>query len=78
MRTIRASEIGTFVYCRRAWMYQQRGEISYNQDEMSSGTEMHLRHGRSVLVAGLLRLVGYGLLLLGLVIGVVLLLQYLL
>lgn len=78
MRTIRASEIGTFIYCQRAWMYQRRGDPSQNLAEMSAGTRMHLRHGRSVLAASLLRLAGYALLLLGLLIGVVLLLQSLL
>lgn len=64
MRTIRASEIGAFLYCRRAWWYQRQGVASGNQAELSGGNEFHYRHGRSVLAAGLLRTVGWVLLLL--------------
>ena len=66
-RTIRASELGTYLYCQRAWWYQKKGERSENQREMSVGTRIHETHGRSVFVAGLFRLAGYGLLLAALV-----------
>lgn len=68
MRTIRASEIGTFLFCRRAWYYQGQGIPSENQAEMAAGSEIHRQHGRAVLRATLLRLIAYLLILLALVI----------
>lgn len=67
MRTIRASEIGTYLYCRRAWWFQDQGFESQNQMELSGGTTYHEQHGRQVFVAGLLRLGGYLLLLAALI-----------
>lgn len=67
MRTIRASEIGTYLYCRRAWWFQDQGFESQNQMELSGGSAYHAEHGRQVFVAGLLRLAGYALLLVALV-----------
>jgi len=64
MRTIRASEIGAFEYCRRAWWYQRNGVAPENQMEMAEGVELHNRHGRKVMAAGCLRLAAYGLMLL--------------
>ena len=64
MKTIRASEIGSYLYCRRAWWYHLHGQASLNQSEMGAGTELHRRHGRTVLIAGLLRSLGFLLLLL--------------
>jgi CRISPR/Cas system-associated exonuclease Cas4 (RecB family) len=52
---IRASDIGTYLYCRRAWMYRKDGVESENKTEMATGTELHRQHGRKVLAAGLLR-----------------------
>ncbi len=53
MKPIRASEIGSYLYCRRAWWYQRQGQASLNQAELAAGTELHRRHGRQVLRAGL-------------------------
>ncbi len=63
MSVIRASEIGSYLYCRRAWRYRKDGVASVNQAELSAGTELHRRHGRKVLSALLLRTVGMILLL---------------
>jgi len=63
MKPNRASEIGTYLYCRRAWWYRLNGQESLNQGEMAAGTELHRRHGRKVMVAGLMRLAGFALLL---------------
>lgn len=63
MRTLRASEIGVFLYCQRAWWYQKHGAVSTHQAEMTAGSELHARHGRSALAVGCLRLAAYALLL---------------
>jgi len=70
MRVIRSSDIGNYLYCRRAWWYRQQGFESANQAELASGTELHRQHGRKVLAAGLLRTIGFLLLLLALVLVV--------
>ncbi len=67
MKTIRASEIGSYLYCARAWWYQQKGVPSSNQAEMTAGTEIHQRHGRQVLAAGLVRILAVILLLIAIV-----------
>ena len=55
MKTIRASDIGTYLYCRRAWMYRIKGYESINQADLAAGTELHRAHGRTVIAAGLVR-----------------------
>lgn len=60
---IRASEIGSYLYCRRAWWYRKQGVESENQAELASGTELHRRHGRKVVAAGLFQTFGLLLLL---------------
>jgi CRISPR/Cas system-associated exonuclease Cas4 (RecB family) len=68
---LRASDIGTYLYCRRAWWYRKQGVESENRAEMATGTELHRRHGRQVLAAGLLRTLGMVLLLAALILLVV-------
>lgn len=58
MRPIRSSEIGSYLYCRRAWWYRKTGVPSENQAELSAGTELHRRHGRKVMAALLTRTLG--------------------
>lgn len=69
MRIIRASEIGTYQYCQRAWWYERQGYKSENQEELAEGSVIHERHGRSVLTSGCLCTLAYGLLLLALVLA---------
>jgi CRISPR/Cas system-associated exonuclease Cas4 (RecB family) len=63
MAIIRASDIGNYLYCRRAWKYRRDGFESANKAELAAGTELHRRHGRKALSAVLLRAFGMLLLL---------------
>jgi CRISPR/Cas system-associated exonuclease Cas4 (RecB family) len=67
MHIIRSSDIGTYLYCRRAWWYKKQGVESANQAELAAGTELHVRHGRQVLASTLSRTVGLILLMIALV-----------
>ena len=56
MRVIRASEIGEYVFCHRAWwLHQIEGETSANTRALADGTAQHAQHGRLVSLAGALR-----------------------
>jgi hypothetical protein len=67
MRPIRASEIGAYTYCKRAWWYQCQGEEPENGVEMAAGSAFHRAHGKQVLAAGLLQLGGWIILLLAVI-----------
>ncbi len=67
MKVIRSSDIGNYLYCRRAWWYRKQGFQSKNQAELASGTALHQAHGRKVMAAGLLRILGLVLVLAALV-----------
>ena len=47
-RLINASEVGTFLYCRRAWALQRDGAPSTREPERRAGTAYHARHGEEV------------------------------
>ena len=55
MRPIRASDVGSYLYCARAWWYLRHGIESTNLAEMFTGTELHRSHGRQVLASSLMR-----------------------
>ena len=67
MAIIRSSDIGNYLYCRRAWWYKKQGVESENQAEMATGSELHRQHGRKVLASSLARTVGLILLMLALI-----------
>jgi CRISPR/Cas system-associated exonuclease Cas4 (RecB family) len=68
MSVIRSSDIGNYLYCRRAWWYRKQGIESENKTELAAGTELHQRHGRQVLASNLTRTVGFILLMIAIVI----------
>jgi len=71
-RIIRASEVGRYVYCARAWwMGSVQGLRSSRQQEMAAGKTAHRRHGRGVRASLSLSHLAYGILLLAAVVGVV-------
>ena len=46
---IRASEVGEYVFCARAWRLRQEGyEPTLGQHAREAGTRWHRRHGRGV------------------------------
>lgn len=46
---IRASELGEFVYCARAWwLHREQGVESRNVAALNSGRVAHDEHGRAV------------------------------
>jgi hypothetical protein len=62
---IRASEIGQYSYCARAWwLVQVKGYLSANQEVMRRGTAQHRVHGRGVERYHRLQWVAVGLLVL--------------
>ena len=64
--TIRASEIGQYVFCQRAWwLGTVQGYRPVNEAELSAGTQAHLQHGRSVAASQRWQWVGYALLVVG-------------
>ncbi|MFH1446370.1 MAG: hypothetical protein ABIG43_03040 [Chloroflexota bacterium] len=67
MRTLRASELGSYLYCQRAWWYQKQGVESRNLAEMAGGTQLHRAHGRRLVLSGLMRILAWVLMLAGLV-----------
>lgn len=67
MRTIRASEVGSYLYCKRAWWYQLQGIESSNQTEMAGGSAYHQEHGRSMFIASFMRSLAWVLLAVGVV-----------
>lgn len=71
MKIIRASEIGTYLFCNRAWWYQQQGFEPENKAELAAGTEIHEKHARAVLSSNCLQTLAYAFLLLAIIATVV-------
>jgi hypothetical protein len=65
-RVIRASEIGQYDYCAKAWWLGSiQGVPPSNVRELQAGTAMHEQHGRQVNRAGRVQQLAIGLLVLG-------------
>lgn len=47
-RWIKASEIGEYLYCQRAWWYRLHGAASANVEELARGSRQHASHGRGL------------------------------
>lgn len=68
MRTLRASELGIYVYCHKAWWYQRQGMATKNRSALEGGTRLHQQHGRRVFNARLWGVLAWLFLIIGLVI----------
>ena len=69
---IRASELNSYEYCRRAWWLRVVAGVEPPPEaaaRLEAGTQRHAAHGRGLWLAGTLRRVGLGLLALGAVLG---------
>jgi hypothetical protein len=70
VRVLRASELGEYSYCSRAWWYRHILRIAppgrESAGRLEAGTRAHNRHGRAVALSSTLRVIGIALALLGL------------
>ena len=69
---VRASELNSFEYCRRAWWLRYVAGLEPDAATLArldAGTQRHVAHGRTVRLAGLLHRIGLLLLLIGLLLG---------
>ncbi len=66
-RIIRASEIGQYLFCARAWwLGSVEGVPSAHREEMDAGESVHRQHGRQVRVAITLHRIAWALITLAL------------
>ena len=65
MQKISASEVGTFLYCERAWWYQHQGIEVHNLEDLANGSQLHEEHNRAVITSGFIRISAYLILLAG-------------
>jgi CRISPR/Cas system-associated exonuclease Cas4 (RecB family) len=67
MDVIRASEVGEYVFCARAWWLRRVvGEEPEGQERREAGLALHAAHGRTVSFSGWIVWVGAAVFLLGL------------
>jgi hypothetical protein len=63
---VRASDIGAWAYCRRAWyLAQVRGVAHARPEVLQRGTAAHTHHGQQVRRAGTLQRMGLWLVIVG-------------
>lgn len=75
---VRASEIGLWAFCHRAWwLAQVKGTPHRDPSLLSRGQETHQRHGRALLAAQRLATAGLALVVLALLLAGVALLLWL-
>ncbi len=78
-RVIRASEIGEYLYCHRAWwLGRVQGIENANRAQLEAGVERHRAHGWLVRRAAALRRLALALGLLALLLALLLLAVFLL
>jgi len=58
-RTIRASEIGSFLYCQRAWWYRRKNMPTINTVELAGGEQFHRSHVNQTRTARSLKWVAW-------------------
>ncbi len=77
-RVIRASEIGEYIYCHRAWwLGRVQGVENANRAQLDAGIVRHRAHGELVQRADRLRRAAVALALVALIIAIILIAQML-
>ena len=67
-RLIRASEVGEYVYCHRAWWLRHvEGRVPERRERLHAGALRHTEHGLRVRLAGRLLAAGLFVLVLSIV-----------
>jgi len=69
-RTIRASEIGSFLYCQRAWWYRRKNVPAINAAELAGGEDFHRLHVGQTRSARVLKAAAWVLLALALTLAI--------
>lgn len=75
MKIIRASEIGTYQFCNRAWWYQLQGYEPENKAAMAGGSEIHEKHSHVVIASNCLQIIAYASLLLAILTAIIWIIQ---
>ena len=71
-RVLRASEIGEYVFCHRAWwLHRVHGLESANRAQMEAGVARHVAHGRGVQRAASLQRAAFALLTIAILLALV-------
>ena len=77
-KRVTASEIGQYLFCRRAWwLGTVHGYRPGNETDLTDGVLAHNRHGRIVRAMQRWQQMGYALLTLGGILGIFLLCRWL-
>lgn len=75
-KVIRASELGAFTYCQRAWWYGQQNAPNENNAALSAGSAYHQAHGKRVFAGKVMQAAGWMLLCAALIVLAVFLAQF--
>jgi hypothetical protein len=70
-KIVRASEIGEYQYCKRAWWLRLQGIVPTNRRALEAGTAAHAEHARRVVFSGCLRTAAFGLFLAALILAAI-------
>jgi hypothetical protein len=68
---LRASEIGEYLFCKRAWWLRKQGIEPANRRALEAGTAAHAEHARRVVFSGCLRTAAFAILITAIVLAAI-------